>query len=805
MHVFKSLSTIIGAILTAGVIAALALTPIATVGALAVIGTDRAMNSKSTDIVSADAPGVTTILDAKGNTIATLYKQRRFQVASADIAPIMKQAIVSVEDRRFYEHEGVDWQGAFRAIARNLVSGSVEQGASTLDQQYVKNWLLLVNATNEEEQDAAIEQSIPRKLREMKMAADLDKNLSKDEIVTRYLNLVPFGNGAYGIEAAARTYFGISAKDLNTAQAAMLAGIVQSSSVLNPYTNEEGVIARRNTVLDTMADNNAISAEEAAQLKTQPLGVLPSPQGLPNGCINAGDRGFFCDYVLKYLADKGYDEDKLEQSSYVIRTTLDPDIQDAAHASATRNVSTTTDGVAEVMDVIQPGTNSRKVLAMTSSRDYGLDLDKGQTVYNQPYMLTGNGAGSVFKIFTAAVAIEHGVGVNTYIDVPRRYQAQGLGSGGASNCPAGYYCVENDGAYAARMTLQQALAQSPNTAFVELIDKLGVKNVVDMAVKLGLRSYTQAGSYDGESSIADYVSNHNLGSFTLGATPVNALELSNVGATIASGGTWCEPSPIESITGFNNSEVNLNVPDCEQVLDSGVAGALETALSQDVVNGTASSAARSAGWSGQLSAKTGTTENYGSAAFIGFNSVLSAAPVIFNDGTSTSPLCTSPVRQCSTGNLYGGYEPARTWFGMATAVPGAQNPTLPAVDSKYLQGTSVSNVPIVTGLSAEDAQRRIEAAGYQTRIAYTAGNGTARGRVVSVDTTAVRFRGDTVTIYVSDGTTRTTTSAAPTTTTPTEVHTGTDEGLVEPNGNGAQPGQPAQAPQPAQPAQAPNN
>ncbi|MDO4910778.1 MAG: transglycosylase domain-containing protein [Corynebacterium sp.] len=781
MHVFKSFTTIIGAILTAGVIAALALTPIATVGALAVIGTDRVMNSHSTDIVSADAPGVTTILDAKGNTIATLYKQRRFQVASADIAPIMKQAIVSVEDRRFYEHEGVDWQGAFRAMARNIISGSVEQGASTLDQQYVKNWLLLVNAETEEEQAAATEQSIPRKLREMKMAADLDKTLSKDEIITRYLNLVPFGNGAYGIEAAARTYFGISANQLTTGQAAMLAGIVQSSSVLNPYTNEEGVIARRNTVLDTMVDNQAITAEEAAVIKAEPLGVLPTPQGLSNGCISAGDRGFFCDYVLQYLAEKGYDEDKLEQSSYVIRTTLDPDIQDAAHRAAATNVSTTASGVAEVMDVIQPGTDSRKVLAMTSSRDYGLDLEQGQTVYNQPYMLTGNGAGSVFKIFTAAVAIENGVGVNSYIDVPRRYQAQGLGSGGASNCPAGYYCVENDGSYAARMTLQQALALSPNTAFVELIDKLGVKNVVDMAVKLGLRSYTTPGSFDGESSIADYVSDHNLGSFTLGTTPVNALELSNVGATIASGGTWCEPSPIESITGYNGNEINLNVPDCEQVMDSGVAAALETALSQDTVSGTGASAARSAGWSGQLSAKTGTTENYGSAAFIGFNSVLSAAPIIFNDGTTTSPLCTSPVRQCSRGDLYGGYEPARTWFAMATSVEGAQNPRLPTVDSKYMTGTSVTNVPTVVGLTSEDAQRRIEAAGYQTRIAYTSGSGVTRGRVVSVDTSAVRFRGDTVTIYISDGTARSTTSSTTTSTTPTAVYNGTDEGLLEPS------------------------
>lgn len=772
--------TIIGAIITAGVVAALALAPIATVGAVAVIETDQAMRAKVTDIASADAPGVTTILDAQGNTIATFYKQRRWQVASEDIAPIMKQAIISVEDRRFYEHDGVDWQGAFRAMARNIISGSVEEGASTINQQYVKNWLLLVNATTAEEQAAATEQSIPRKLREMKMAADLDKQLSKDEIITRYLNLVPFGNGAYGIEAAARTYFGISARDLNTVQSAMLAGVVQSSSVLNPYTNPEGVTQRRNTVLDTMVDTNVLSAEEAANLKAEPLGVLPSPQGLPNGCINAGDRGFFCDYVLQYLASKGYDEDTLEQSSYVIRTTLDPDIQDATHAAASRYVSTQANGVAEVLNVVQPGTDSRKVLAMTSSRDYGLDLNLGQTVYNQPNMLIGNGAGSVFKIFTAAVAIDQGLGINSVIDVPARYEAQGLGSGGASNCPAGYYCVENDGAFASRMTLQSALAQSPNTAFVKLIEQVGVPNVVDMAVKLGLRSYTQAGSFDGVSSIADYVSTHNLGSFTLGTTPVNALELSNVGATIASGGMWCEPSPIESITDFHGNTVALDIPDCEQVMDQGVAAALETALSADTSQGTAASAASAAGWTAQLSAKTGTTENYGSAAFIGFNSVLSAAPYIFNDGTTSSPLCTSPVRQCARGNLYGGYEPARTWFAMAASVPNSSNPTLPTVDARYYSGTSVSRIPTVTGLSSDDARRRIESAGYAVQTRTVAGNGVPRGRVVSVDTSGVHFPGDTVILNISDGSAPTTTST--TETTPAEENkTGTDAGLFEPS------------------------
>jgi len=160
----------------------------------------------------------------------------------------MKLAIVSIEDKRFYEHSGVDWRGTFRALLTNSSSGSTQQGASTLDQQYVKNYQLLVVAQNDAERQAATDPTYARKLKEIRIALTLDKQLGKQEILTRYLNLVPFGSGAYGIQSAAKTYFGIDAKDLNVPQSAMLAGMVQSSSV-TPYTNPEAVLARRNLVL----------------------------------------------------------------------------------------------------------------------------------------------------------------------------------------------------------------------------------------------------------------------------------------------------------------------------------------------------------------------------------------------------------------------------------------------------------------------------------------------------------------------------------------------------------------------------
>ena len=753
MSTTNSLTKLVASTVAAGVLGALALVPFASLSGVAVARTNDTMQTNLSDLTDGRGPGVTTITDSTDQPIAYIYAQRRFEVGGDQISTSMKDAIVSIEDRRFYEHDGVDLQGFGRAILTNLVAGGVEQGASTINQQYVKNFLLLVEADDEAEQAAAVETSIPRKLREMKMASDLEKTLSKDEILTRYLNIVPFGNGAYGVEAAARTYFGTSAAELTIPQSAMLAGIVQSSSYLNPYTNHDAVFERRNTVLGAMADAGAISPEEASAFQQEPLGVLETPQGLSNGCIGAGDRGFFCDYALQYLSEQGITQDMLAKDSYTIKLTLDPDVQDAAHNAVSSHVDPTTPGVAEVVNVIEPGENSRDILAITSSRNYGLDLDAGETMLPQATSRVGNGAGSIFKIFTAAAALQQGAGIDTMLDVPSRYEVKGMGSGGAANCPANTYCVENAGSYAPRMTLQDALAQSPNTAFVEMIEQVGVDTVVDLSVKLGLRSYTDEGSFDGESSIADYMKDNNLGSYTLGPTAVNPLELSNVAATIASGGMWCEPNPIASVHDREGNEVYIDRPACERAIDAETASALAVGMSKDTVSGTAASAASMYGWSLPTAAKTGTTESNQSSSFMGFNSNFAAAPYIYNDGTSTTPLCSGPVRQCSSGNLFGGNEPAQTWFNMASNVPAASQGTLPSSSDSFRLGTSGELLNQVVGQSEASARRTLEAKGYKVTTRSVSGAGSARGTVVrATPQGAVLIDGGTVILDISDGT-----------------------------------------------------
>ena len=742
MRAITSLAQIVTAIIVAGALMALALAPVAGLSGIAAARTQEAMETGLADLTDGTAPGVTTIYDNANTPIAWIYKQRRFDVPADKIAQPMKDAIVSIEDRRFYDHDGVDWTGTLRAMATNVLSGGVRQGASTLDQQYVKNYMYLVNADTEEEAAAAVETSYARKLREMKMASELDNNLPKDEILARYLNIVPYGNGAFGIEAAARTYFGTSAARLTVPQAALLAGVVQSTSGLNPYTNPEGALERRNTVLQTMADSGKIPAEALAGYQAEPLGVLPEPVGLPQGCITAGDLGFFCDYVLEYLDSKGLSTDELTKSSYEIHTTIDPAMQARVKQSVNQFANPQTPGVAETMNVINPG-DKREVLAMANSRSYGLDADNFETVLPLTASTLGSGAGSVFKIFTAATALTEGIGIDTVLPVPVRVEKSGMGFGGAKNCPPGMYCVENAGTYKPQMTLREALAQSPNTTFVNLIETVGVEDTVNMAVKLGLRNYKDEG-------IAQDVIDHNSGSFTLGPTPVNPLELTNVAATLASGGRWCEPNPIASIT-ENGTPVDLHVPACEDVLEPGAAGALATALSDDLTKGTASDTAKAMNWQGTASSKTGTTETHQSSAFLGFNTGFAASTYIFNDGQVNTPLCTAPLRQCQDGTLYGGMEATATWVNVANQTPTATSGTLPKADARYNSGTAT--LPEVGGLSREAATKRLKDAGYAiSNVTYAPGNGTPKERALYARFDGLAHAGAAVTLVLSDGT-----------------------------------------------------
>jgi membrane peptidoglycan carboxypeptidase len=714
----------------------------------------------SAQLVEGEVPQVSTMVDAKGNVIAWLYSQRRFEVSGDQIANPMKLAIVSIEDKRFAEHNGVDWQGTLTGLSGYLSGNMDTRGGSTLEQQYVKNYQLLVIAQTDAEKRAAIETTPARKLREIRMALTLDKTFAKPEILTRYLNLVSFGNGAFGVQDAAQTYFGINASELNWEQAALLAGMVQSTSSLNPYTNPDGALARRNVVLDTMIENIPEETEALRAAKEQPLGILPQPKELPRGCIAAGDRAFFCDYALEYLARAGISKEQVARGGYMIRTTLDPDVQIPVKAAINGIASPDLEGVASVMSVIKPGKESHPVLAMASNRTYGLNIDAGETMQPQPFSLVGDGAGSVFKVFTTAAALDMGMGINAQLDAPSRFQAKGLGSGGARGCPPEMWCVQNGGNYRGTMNVTDALATSPNTAFAKLISQVGVQRTVDMAVRLGLRSYALPGTardYDPQSneSLADFVKRQNLGSFTLGPIEVNALELSNVAATLASGGTWCPPNPIAEVIDRHGKQVSVTTETCEQAVPEGLANTLANALSKDDTGaGTAAGAAGSVGWNLPMSGKTGTTEASRSAGFLGFTNQYAAANYIYDDSTAPGALCSYPLRQCGgDGNLFGGNEPARTWFNAIKPIANNFGEVLlPPTDPRYVDGAAGSRVPSVAGLTEDIARQRLREAGFQVANDATSVNSSSRyGAVVGTSPSGQTIPGSIITIQISNG------------------------------------------------------
>jgi membrane peptidoglycan carboxypeptidase len=755
----RAIAKLAGCCLLAGVLAAALMFPLAGgIGLLSNRASDVVANG-SAQLLEGDVPQVTTMVDAAGNPIAWLYSQRRFEVPTDQIANTMKLAIVSIEDKRFAEHNGVDWQGTLTGLSGYLSGNLNTRGGSTIEQQYVKNYQLLVTAQNDADRRAAVALTPARKLREMRMALTLDKTLPKSEILTRYLNLVFYGNGAFGVQDAAQTYFGIDALQLNWQQAALLAGMVQSTSLLDPYTNADAALQRRNVVLDTMIENLPHYADELRAAKAQPLGVLPHPNQLPAGCIAAGDRGFFCDYVLEFLARAGVNKEQVARGGYLIRTTLDPKVQASVKSAIDRIASPTLDDVASVMSVIKPGKDAHRVLAMASNRTYGLNADAYQTMQPQPFSLVGDGAGSIYKIFTTAAALDMGMGINATLQAPGFFQAKGLGSSDTPGCPKETWCVKNAGNYRGSLNVTDALATSPNTAFAKLIQQVGVPRAVDMAVRLGLRSYALPGTaraYDPGSneSLADFIKRQNIGSFTLGPFQLDALELANVAATLASGGVWCPPSPIDKIFDRHGKEVSFQSQPCDQAVPEGLANTLANALSKDDKGGgTAAGAAGSVDWTLPMSGKTGTTESHRSSGFVGFTNRYAAANYIFADSTTPSGICSFPLRECGSGDLYGGNEPARTWFeAMKPIATDFGEVHLPPTDPRYVEGAPEGRVPNVSGLKVDAARQRLKDAGFQVAEHTTSNYSSAPyGAVAGTTPSGQTFPGSIITIITSNG------------------------------------------------------
>ncbi|WP_433276978.1 penicillin-binding protein [Pseudonocardia xinjiangensis] len=757
-HLLRPAGLLLGLCVLAGLVAAGMAFPVAAGLGLASSDVGDSVNSVSTDLVDEPLPQTSTVTDSAGVPIARFFEQNqnRRPVAAGEISPAMKAAIVAVEDRRFYQHQGVDWQGTLRALVANSASGDVVQGASTLTQQYVKNYMLYVEAETETEQLKATEQTPARKLKEAQIALQMEQALSKEEILTRYLNIVSFGNGAAGIASAARIYFDTTPDQLTVAQSALLAGMVRSTTAFDPVTKPEAALERRNLVILQMRDQQMIDETQTQAALAAPLGVVSPLRSQPNGCIGAGDAGFFCKYVAEYLSEAGFSQEQLNRGGYTIKTTLDRNVLDKMRASLIAEVPPDQPNVANVMSVVAPGQDKHRVLGMASSRNFGLDAEAMETSYGLPFEPVNLGAGSTYKIFTASTALEKGLGINYQLAVPPSgYASPIYVDGNGRPLP-----VQNaSSGLPERLSLTDALALSPNTAFIKLEEFTGVPDVVDMAVRLGMRSLATTPFVDPatgratDRSIAEVTKAQKQASFTLGVSPTSVLELSNVGATLASAGKWCPPSPIESITDPAGNPVPITEAPCQQAVEPGLANAMMNALSKDDISGTSAGAARQVGWNRPMAGKTGTTQQHKSAAFVGIVPQMSGAVIAFDNSSSPRPLCDgagSPFA-CRSGNIFGGKTPAETWFGaMKPLLEGQPVLPLPPVEQRYLEGGAESRVPDVVGRSQNDARGVLERAGW-TVSTRTVDNAAARGTVIGQSPRGTALPGEVIVLSISSG------------------------------------------------------
>ncbi|WP_225232791.1 transglycosylase domain-containing protein [Klenkia terrae] len=672
---------LVGAVVVAGVLVAAGVVPWVLVADAAgqAVGDRQGPLSAATvaEVTEQPLPAVTQVLAADGSLITDFYDRDRVPVAADAIAPVMGTALVDVEDSRFYSHGGVDPIGTLRALVADLSSGGAAQGGSTLTQQLVKQ-VLLQDATTTAGQQAATADTVARKLTEARLALAVDARLSKSEILTRYLNTVYFGHGAYGVQAAARTYFSVDASALTPLQAATLAGLVQNPSADDPIAHPDAAQARRDVVLQRMHDHGDLDDADLAADTAAPVATTPTAAP-PQGCAQALGGGFFCSYLRTYLTGTlGLTDAELDGGGLTIRTTLAPGVQQAGDAAVVRTVPRDS-SLAAVYDVVQPGTGH--VLAMSVNRTYGCTGD-GCTSVDLP-TAAARGSGSTYKLFTAAYALQHGYTASFTQTTSDPYTSTVYKrDGGTRGVP---YTVGNAGHYPATLDLADALVESSNTFFVGLEDHLGsVAGPVHEAQTLGLASLTD----DDAQQIVD----GEQGSFTLGPQATSPLDLADAYATVFSGGTRCDPTPVTAVLGPGGTQLAgsggaLDTGDhCTPgALPAPVAHTLAQVMRGDVESdiGTASRA-RVSGH--DIAGKTGTTQGNVSVAFVGSTPDYTASVLVFD-----------PDQNVDVGG-FGGGKSAQIWHdAMAPVLAQGPTPDFPAADRTVLGVPAGGDCPFREG------------------------------------------------------------------------------------------------------------
>ena len=716
------------------------------VGAKAV---DRSLKGLPQSLRPEPLPQRTRVLDRQGRTIAVFYDQNRVNVPLRDIAPIMRKAIVAIEDYRFYQHGALDLKGTLRAFVTNQTSG-MTQGGSSITQQLAK-MTAVEQARTAAQRRAATADTYARKFLELRHAIAFEQNYSKDWILNRYLNIAYFGDGAYGIQAAAKHYFDVDAKALTTKQAALLAGLVQNPVGYSPTQFPDRAVARRNIVLARMAQLHVIPKATADRLEQSGLGL--NVQQSINGCVSS-KAPFFCDYVRRYLlADPSLGRtvearrELLNAGGLTIKTTVDLRFQRAADAAVRRHVYPTDQAIGAIAE-IQPGTGN--VMAIAQSRPMGRNSKKGQTFLN--YVVpsqygdsAGFQAGSTFKLFVLAAALEEGIPPSTSFNSPPHMS---IPQNEYPDCNGPYPVYApwnvNNSTISGYVNMYVGAQESVNTYFAQLEKKTGLCKPYELARKMGVELTDPA--------------RERVPTFTLGVASVSPLEMADAYATVAARGIHCDPRPVTEILN-SAGKVFKNYPEhCSRVLSKYTA---------DTINDILKGLMKPGGFGQYLTldkpsaGKTGTIDNNMTVWFDGYTPALAAASMIAGANQQGHWISLN-------GQVVGGQYVA-TAHGSTTAGPMWADAMrriqdlLPNKDfvppsrdirpNQQAAGAGQVTVPSVTGMSVSSAMSMLSGTGLSPQQAETVPSSLPKGSVVSTNPSPGSNvpRGTTVYVYTSGG------------------------------------------------------
>ncbi|WP_249375014.1 transglycosylase domain-containing protein [Streptomyces sp. I05A-00742] len=659
-------------VLSGVLLAGLALPAIGAFG-LAAKGTVEGFDELPANLKTPPLSQRTIILDSEGGEIAKVYSRDRTVVPLTRISPYMQKAIVAIEDARFYEHGAVDLKGVLRALNRNAQSGGVSEGASTLTQQYVKNVFVEEAGDDPEKVAVAQQQTIGRKVKELKYAIQVEKELGKQRILANYLNITFFGQQAYGVEAAAQRYFSKHAKDLTLGESALLAGIVQSPSRFDPVNAPKEAVKRRNLVLQRMADLKNITPAQLAAEKAKPIKLNVSRP--KSGCITAvNGAGFFCDYVRQvFLQDPAFGKTKearakrWNEGGMTIRTTLDPQTQKSVQKSISDHVYQG-DSVATAISIVEPG--SGKVLGMGQSKPYGFGKNQTQINLSANHDMGGSTfgfqPGSTFKPIIAAAALEEGKSANQSYSSPYSMPYPDISTCKSTWKNDGFEVSNENRSEVGPYGMAEATAKSVNTYFIQLLEDIGLCPAVKMADKLGLglapKNQVPAMAIGGSQGMAP-------------------LSMAAAYAAFANRGTYCTPVLITSATGPNGKPLNVPKSQCSRAMSEETAETINTLLKGVVEDGTG----KEAGLGGRDSAgKTGTTDGRKAAWFVGYTPNMAGAVWVGGAGDEV-PMEDITIGGVYHAQVYGGDTPGPIWRdAMSGALEGKSAPTfdmVPGIDT----------------------------------------------------------------------------------------------------------------------------